>query len=481
MLNQHWVDEELGAANFGDKRLNKRFIAMAKKFDQSPEQSIPKAFVDWSQVKATYRFFENEQVSAQKIHEPHFQQTLDRLKSRETVLIIQDTTFFLYSHYPKTTGLGKVGKAVGKRKDFENQGLIMHTSFAIDPSGLPLGILNQKIFARSENSLKTTQLPANVKRKLPIEYKESSKWIEPIEWISLLTPDTFKGKLVHVADREADFFEFFWKAKTEGAHILIRASHNRNIDSKSRINTKQFQNTQLFEKALKQPQLGCIEIEVEADSKKQRSARTATLGIRTGDFTLWPERHHYAAQCVPAPQLPLWFVYVLEENPPFQEEPLEWLLITNLPTDDLNSAIEKVRWYEKRFQIETFHKILKSGFQVESQRMSTAEKLTKYLSFMSILAWKILWMTWIARVEPQKSASEILLYSEYKVIRQYFNINTDRDLTVAEAIRLIARLGGFLNRKGDGDPGPIVLWRGWNRLSDLNTGWNLKYSNQTYG
>lgn len=479
MLNQHWVDEELGTADFGDKRLNKRFIVMAKKFDQSPEERIPKVFVHWSEAKAVYRFFDNEHVSSEKIYEPHVQQTFSRLKDRQTVLLIQDTSFFLYSHYPKTLGLGKVGKAVGKRKDFENQGLIMHTAFAMDPSGLPLGILSQKIFARSEESLKMSQLPPNVRRKLPIEYKESSKWIEPIEWISAITPDTFKGRLIHVADREADFFDFFWKANQEKAHVLIRAVHDRNVDSKSRVNSQTFQNTHLFQKARQQPKLGSIQIEVQAHAK--RVARTAILSIRSGSFTLWPERHHYAAQCVPTPQVFLHFVYVLEENPPSQEEPLEWLLITDLSTEDLNSAIEKVRWYQKRFQIETFHKILKSGFQVEHQRMSTAEKLTKYLSFMSILAWKILWMSWVGRVEPQKSTTEILSPSECKVIQRYFHLPADQKLSAREAIRLIARLGGFLNRKGDGEPGPIVLWRGWNRLSDLSMGWNLNYSKKTYG
>ena len=476
-----WTGVELSEVEFGDERLNKRFLSMAKKIDEKPEASIPEVFESWGDTKAAYRFFDNERVTPSAMLYPHAQQTVRRVQEKETVLVIQDTSFFTYGHHKKTKGLGKfTGTTKTYGRKFENTGIIMHTAYAIDTMGVPLGILDQELFVRSPDNISRSTVPDFVRKMLPIELKESVKWINPIQHISLLFPASSTIKLVHVCDREGDFFDLFWTATDYEVSILVRAGHDRVIGKPTR--SKKTVNERLFERAKSQPELGYLEVEVQGNDK--RKDRTARVAIRSGTFELFPSRHHPAATCDPPRRLSLYFVYVTEIEPPPGQEALEWLLITDLPSETLESAVEKVKWYQKRFRIETFHKILKSGFRVQECRIATANRLKKYLTFMSILSWRIHWMTWISRTEPSMSAREILNSDEIDVLQSHFTKGQSvrgSPLTVAQALKQIAQLGGFLNRKSDGEPGPIVIWRGWTRLSDMTLGWKLNHSERTCG
>ncbi|MEO5969970.1 MAG: IS4 family transposase [Bdellovibrionia bacterium] len=475
-----WFSKELSASEFGDQRLNKRFFSMGEKWSLSPERSIPQTFDDWPSVKAAYRFFENKKVTPEKILYSHFENTHQRLQTRKTVLIIQDTSFLSYGHHRNTKGLGKLGSNHRGDQKYDNYGLIMHTALAVDPSGLPLGLVDQKIYARQAERHLPRTLSSMVRAKIPIEMKESIKWIEPMERLSLTFQNKLKTQIVHVGDREADFFELFWRAKQLDASILIRCSHNHVVGSRSR--KKKFVQEKLIEKARTQPAIGGYTVEIQ--ETKDRKGRMARVEVSIGSFTLNPERNHSLAKSNLNIELSLHFICVREVRTPQGEQPIEWILLSNIESHNLESAIEKVQWYSCRWQIEIFHKILKSGFRIESCQINCAEKLSKSVHFMSILAWRVHWLTWIARIAPETPAAEILTPVEIAVINARFPKKisfSSQKGTIALYLVLIAQIGGFLARTGDGKPGIISIWTGWSRLADMALGWNLKNSNMGYG
>ena len=263
--------------------------------------------------------------------------------------------------------------------------------------------------------------------------------------------------------------KLFWQYKT--SDVLVRAGKDRVINKPSRFSEK---GKSLWKYVQGLPSHG--EIKVEIPAQEGRKGRTAVLTLRFGSFKLNPPRNHIRHKTEKLPDLSLYAVYVLEENCPENEEPLEWMLLTNLTVQNFDEAVEKIFWYCLRWRIEVFHKILKSGLKVESCRLQRADRLIRYLTLMSIIAWRIFWITLIGRSHPDSPCTLLLAENEWKIL--YLKIYPQKDLpaevpTVQQVVRLISQLGGFLGRKGDGEPGPIALWRGWMRFCDLIEGWNL--------
>jgi hypothetical protein len=230
----------------------------------------------------------------------------------------------------------------------------------------------------------------------------------------------------------------------------------------------------------KQPDSGSYAIEISKRSKtkhaKEREARTAIVSVRFDSFTLNPPRNNIRHKTEKLPNIEMHAVYVLEKNPPDGEEAIEWMLLTNLPVMSYEDAYEKVLWYSLRWRIEMYFKVLKSGFRVESCRLGHADRLAKYLTVMSIVAWRLFMITLIARTDPATPCSTFLTDQEWKVLFLHSNKNKPipkKTPTIGIIVIWIAKLGGYLARKSDGPPGTIILWRGWKRLVDLSEGLKL--------
>jgi len=281
--------------------------------------------------------------------------------------------------------------------------------------------------------------------------------------------------VVTVCDREADIYDFFEFAQQNNADFLVRAGQNRHINKKSLHAKKHTEKLWVF----MQKQSSQGQIQVELPAQKDKPARVATLDISYGEFTMNPSRNNIRNKTEDLLNFTLNGIYVIEKNPPKNEKALEWLLITNLPVNCFDSALEKVRWYCLRWRIEVFHKILKSGFLIEDCRLGTAKRLIRYITLMSIIAWRIFYITLLARTHPDLPCTKLLEEEEWQVL--YANMNRTRNFpkevpTIKKVVSWIAQLGGFLARKNDGDPGPITLWRGWRRLADLCQGWRLAHA-----
>ena len=473
-----WADEELADVDLGDKRLNTRLMKICDRFSDSPESPINQACADWAETKAAYRFFQNKNVDVQEILAAHRRKTAKRARKHKTVLAIQDTSYFVYTNHTKTEGLGKISLKKGKNiENIYSHGLVMHTCLAVTTEGLPLGLLDQEIFAREFRPEEHRRRMGGryIQDVLPVEEKESYRWLKALTTTKEATGDT---EVVTVCDREADLYDFFKLSHQIHSPVLVRASQNRTINRKSRYAEKDVK--KLWDHMCQQPEAGSYEIEIPKRKKtkhgKAREARTATVIVKFGPFQLNPPRNNVKHGRENLSNIDMYAVYVFEPNPPDGEDPVAWMLLTNLPVTSFAEACEKIFWYSLRWRIEMYFKVLKSGFKVEECRLGHADRLTRYLAVMSIVAWRIFMITLIARTHPATPCTKFLSDHEWRIL--FMKVNDKKKLpkkipAMREVVIWIAQLGGFLARKGDGHPGTITLWRGWKRLADLAEGWNL--------
>lgn len=443
-----WVGTEFALADVGDHRLDKRLATIIEAFASYPQASIPQASGLWSQAKATYRFLKNKKVAHDKILHPHQQATQGRIGQQKVVLAIQDTTTLNYTHLAQTEGLGTISTNPKLR------GMLVHTTWAVTPERLPLGVINQQTWTRPEAEYGKAQN----RRKKSIQDKESQRWLDSLAVTETIQKENPHTLLINIADRESDIYELFEQASSCQCKLLIRASWDRGVNHPEKY---------LWPHLKAQPVAETMEVSITRKAKKKE--RTAVVEIRFASVTLNPPRHRPSL-----PPLSVWAIYVNEPNPPKGEEPLSWMLLTTLKVESAEQAIQCVQYYAVRFTIEIFHKVLKSGCRIEQRQLESAEGLRRCLALDTIVAYRILSLTMLGRTVPHLPCSVIFEEHEWKSLYCFVHKTpTPPELppSLNEAIRMIARLGGFLGRKRDGHPGPTVLWRGLQRLSDISMAW----------
>jgi len=321
-----WASEEFAGAILGDARLSRRLVALARQLALGPHTSLPQALSP-AELKAAYRFFDNEQVDTNGVLAPHIAQTLQRMDQVPVVLAIQDTTEFNLAHLPATEGLGYVSGDNG-------HGFMMHSLLAVTPEGLPLGVLGMKTWVRPDE-----QLGSKYRRKSrPIDQKESIKWLEGLAHLSALRSRCPRTRLVGVGDRESDVYELFAAERAAGVDWLVRAAWNRR--------TRHPQGY-LWETVLAAPVAGHTELQIPGNGT--RLQRTARLTLRYASVRLRPPQ----ARASRLPELDLFAVHVIEEQPPTGTQPLEWMLLSSVPTHSPQDALERLSWYARRWTIES--------------------------------------------------------------------------------------------------------------------------------
>jgi len=235
-----WIRSELGLVDFGDQRLNERLVKIGENFLDKPTFSIGQGQGDWASVKAAYRFFDNEKTGSEPILQEHIKNTCERIhQTQGTILAIQDTTILDYTHFPTTEGLGEIyrnGKLGKSAKG--GQGFLAHTTLAITPEGLPLGILDQKLYLRNKQEKK-----GDSKHK-PIDEKETFRWVEPIIRTAELISDP--SRIVHICDREGDIFESLFLAQEQGVKFLIRANNDRIVGHRFNVHQRPSPHSQYY-------------------------------------------------------------------------------------------------------------------------------------------------------------------------------------------------------------------------------------------
>jgi hypothetical protein len=447
-----WVIAEFGQAALPDRRHRRRLQRIATAFAQKPTAPIPQACGSLAEVKATYRFVENDAIIPAVIRQSHHQATVQRVGAHPIVLAVQDTTALNYTTHPCTEGLGPICHTR------HSIGLLVHSTLAITPAGQPLGFLHNAVRARDRHA----RVPSRERRQLAD--KESYKWVESLTACQAVAPRCPDTMLVNITDREGDLYELFVQALRAPAgkrvELLVRARHDRKLAEGSAT---------LWQQVAHQSVAATLQVRVGRHG--DHPSRLANLSIRFCAVQLKAPKRK-AEQ----PSLRLWAIQAQEVHPPKGTTPIRWQLLSTLPVTSAAEAIERVRWYAQRWQIEVIHKVLKSGCKVEQRQMETAQRLERALSIDLVVAWRILALCKAARELPDDPISDWLPAAQWQTLWCYVHQRTTvpkHSPPVRQAVRWIAQLGGFLGRKSDGEPGTTTLWRGLHQLEAMTKMWEL--------
>jgi hypothetical protein len=454
-----WADEEFGGAQIFEGRLRARLACLARDFFKQPGKSIPAACGgSEAKTKAAYRFFANKRLDMQTLLKGHIETTVARAQTHQIVLAVQDTTTVNYTAHPSTEGLGPINT----KKD-NGTGLILHSTIGFTVEGTPLGLLDAQCWARDfeEAGKKETR------HQRPIEKKESMKWLHSFRAVAeaqRLCPNTM---FVSTGDREADIHELFLEAQQtkDGPKLLVRA--NKACQRKVKDDQRE-EYEYLWGKLAQEPLSGVLKIRIPRQGS--RPARDATLEVRFAKVSLRPPTRN--------PHLDhaeVFAVYAREVGcSPSVREPVDWMLVTTVEVRSFESAVERIRWYSQRWGIEVFHRVLKSGTRVEDRQLDHADSIKNCLAVDMVVAWRIHWLTKQGRETPDMPCDVILSEAEWRVLHAVVHNEPppEKPPSLRTATRMIARLGGFLGRKCDGEPGTITIWRGLDRLTAMVAGYH---------
>lgn len=452
------IIDEFKGVSFGDQRLDKRLLKIAKQMSYKPEESICAANTCPHECKATYRFFANEKVTSSKITQQHIESSLERAqKSNQSLLMIHDTTELIYTKFSSIKNLETLTTKAGMKQGV--RGIRLHNSLLASESGIPLGIIKQSFFSYEEYTRRRGQNQRNMKgshKNYAIEQKGSWRWIEHLRETENRCSN-LKKEIIHVADREGDIYEFLQESEEIEAKYVIRLKSNRRIKI---INSVKQSITTIEKELEKAESLGTIGLEVKTPKGKKENH---DIILKSITVTLHcPERKIESMEIGPLKPL----VVNIVEARSLQDPEFGWHLITNMRCACIDQAERVVEIYKKRWLIETYHRSLKSGYRVEKARLSTRSRLEKLCSLLSILAWRIMWLYTSSRDAPEMNSLSLLSTPELKVLQfsKYNKNNKTKKLNAKQSIFIIAKMGGFLGRKSDGLPGMTSIWKGLKAL-----------------
>ncbi|MGI0480951.1 IS4 family transposase [Geminocystis sp. CENA526] len=387
--------------------------------------------------------------------EGHRQKTLERAKEEELVLMIQDTSDFNFTHHPSKTWKKGFGQTCSQNYV---RGLKVHSSLMVSTQGVPLGICDLQIWTREpkKNQKQQQKLSKSLKEK------ESKRWLRGLVDAELAVSP--KTKVVTITDREGDIYEMFAMERSDNSELLIRAKHNRRVESELKY---------LFPSLRASESQG--EIEIVLPKTEKRMARKAIATISYTQVKIISPQNCVSKQ----ESISVNVLSVVEENPPKGEKGIEWILLTTLPIANYEDVLTYIRWYTYRWLIERYHYVLKSGCGVEKLQLETAERIKKALATYAIVASRLLWLLYESRNNPDMTSELVFSQDEWQSLYCYIH-KTSSPPNVAPSIKQviiwIAKLGGFLGRKKDGEPGIKCLWKGLRRLFDIAQSWMLAKS-----
>lgn len=461
------LEDEVQGAAFGDQRLTNRLGKVIEEFGAKPNMSIPAATHGRAEMVGAYRFFDNDKVSPDKILQPHFEATRERISQAEVALLVQDTTDLDLTRPQQQV------RGAGPMESNTRRGVFLHPLLAFDAHGLPLGVAWQKSWAREKiRKNPTSKERDDRQRRTPIEEKESFRWIEGMRAARKVAVDCPQTTCVCIADSDADVHELFWETEVASSgklHLLIRACKNR-ITCDPRTN--------LLDATRSTPCLLQFSVNVSGRKAKPmmekhkrhetRAARVAEIEVRATTVTINPPYRKFRK----LPKVTLNIVLAEEPKPPDGVTPIQWLLVTTLPIDNVEQVQQIVTYYSIRWQIEIYFRTLKSGCRIEDRQFETLDRILNCLAVYLIISWKVMYLCRLGRECPDISCELIFEPSEWKSV--YMTVRKKEPPTTPpslnEMVRMIASLGGYVIRPKT-HPGTQTLWFGLQRVHDLSTAW----------
>jgi hypothetical protein len=464
-----WAAQEFGGADLGDKRHNDRLVTSAQLQATMPGRTISAASQgDWPTVKAYYRMIDqpdDSQITPEAILAPHRQSTIRRMLAQHTVLCIQDGTDLNYNQLEQCVGLGILSK---NQTGAKTRGLHLHSTFAVTGEGVPLGVLQAQFSAPEPKDEADQRSSANT----PIEEKKTFAWIKGLRDCEDLTKLLPQTHIISVMDREADFFELFDEQRQTGkVDVIVRAKHDRILDE---------QGLHLFDALRNAPVQAEMELLVPRQSSRPKKSkqqakpghvqRKAKVALRYVEIELRPGVHRKDK----AP-IKLTMVHVQETSEPKDDDPVEWFLLTTCVVSTTEQAQQILRWYCLRWRIEDWHRVLKSGCAIEKLKHETAERLKRSVAINLVIAWRIMVLTLLGRECPQLPAEVLFSELEIRVLKAHAQAKKKltEPLLLGQAVRLVAKLGGYLGRANDPPPGHQLMWQGYTNLQLICQGFLL--------
>ena len=431
-MNSRWIQQQFANVNMNDARLQKRAVKIEQGYAERPEKTLSGRFDDWAGLKAAYRFFSNPKATHQTLQQPHYQEVLEKARwSEELILFIQDGSELLFNSHPWTHGLGPTAYSAGN-------GLMFHSSLVAkyheSKETEVLGLSYQEAWIRPE-------------KKSVNSSKESEVWLRTLE-----KSGSPQKNWVSVGDRGNDIYDFLHGAISMGWKFVVRARHDRKVEingAQERLfpwicrQTAKCKST-LFMKAKGREFSGEVELEITwVKANLLPPGKTSSL---TED-----EVTYVRVWCPERPKL-------------------EWLLITNLLVENEEDARKIIEIYRRRWLIEDYHKALKTGCRIEANQLKQASRILALFGMVGVIATQLLAMREHCRLSPTTRVEEAIPKRWIMIIEQRLSVKLE---TVRDFWRSLARLGGFIGRKSDGEPGWQTIWEGYTRLQDMLWGANL--------
>lgn len=464
-----WINDEFATLDLNDLRLDKRARRILDRFASKPSLSIPAACNGQkAEREATYRFFDNDKVDDFEILRAHRHATVQRMAAFPVVLLAQDTTEFDFTR-PNEVIDG------GGPLSYQTQiGLHTHAIVAFTPERLCLGAIDADTWGRDPGEFGKRKQ----KQGKPIQAKESYRWVQGLERASAVAVELPDTQVISVADAESDIYECFSAAliaapvgaappapPVRSADWIIRAYQF------NRLLAPNEEHQQLLQVLQHRRALGTFTMEITA--KKGRSARTATMTVRSATVTLKPPARPAAQPRLT--EVTINVVWVREANPPAGEAAVEWMLLTSLPVETFEQACRVADYYACRWQVEIYFKVLKSGCQVEKLQLETAERIKPCLAMYMIVAWRVLHATMLGRECPELSCEVIFSEAEWKSV---WTVEQQEPLpprapSLGMFMKLVGQLGGHTGQPWEGPLGPKRMWIGMQRTTDFGHAWRL--------
>src|SRR6266852_909068 len=439
-----WAEQTFGGVQLHDMRRTRRAVKAATNLAENPMGSLPAQMHTWKATKAVYRLLDEPDVTFAALMQPHVQQTREQATSSSVVLLVQDTTDIDLSHRRKISGVGQIGNERGR-------GFFVQTVLAVRPEMREvLGCMAQEPFVR-------IPAPEGEQRyqRRKREERETDVRIRQVHAIGTPAPGSV---WVHVGDRGADMFPCFQACQATQTHFLVRAAQNRRVEVCEDEISYSLTQARAFPSQASRP--------FEVPARHGRQARSTQLQLAFGQMTLLLPRNEPRASKEP---LTVWVIRVWEEQAPEGEEPLEWLLLTSVPTTTLEHAWERVDWYRCRWSVEDYHQCLKSGCRIEERQLQTVDGLMRLLGLLSLLAVRLMQVRALAREDPERPAHEVIEPLMLAVVAQRSG-HSPATMTIGSFWTEVARLGGYLARSHDGPPGWRTIWKGWLSLQTFLEG-----------
>ncbi len=444
-----WAEHTFGSTDLGDERRTRRLVDAAAKIAAHPQKSFPQVF-NWNELRGFYRLCDQSPATLAAVMAPHWEQTRQAMGREALVLVLHDTSELDYSSHRRLKGIGQIGNERGR-------GLLQHNSLAVVPQPRRvLGLAYQQLKVRqpAPEGENTTQ------RKQ--RRRESGLWLEGFQ-ASGRPPEGCRW--VDVGDRGSDDYEGMRACWEMGHDFLLRANQNRLVFVTPEHGHKEY----LLDYARTLPSQASDEVTIPG--RGGRPPRTAQVSLAAA--AVWVPAPQLTRRLREQPRLAAWVIRIWEPEPPTGvKEPLEWILLCSVPTTTLEELKERRDWYCCRWLIEVFHDIEKNGCSQEQRRFETADRMETCLAVLSVVAVRVLQLRCALDAYPDAPAEHAGTATEIHLVQRFLK-HQQKKLTVREFVRGVAKLGGFLGRKGDGQPGVRALWRGYQRLQDMIVGSDL--------